>query len=145
MASAIFARRRNREKQESVEGDGQDLAARPAAPEPQYSQALVKMDALGVIRRVNHAAVRLFGYEEADLVGESILRLLPAASKEAAANRRGPREMEVHRKDHSTVRVRMTEIASQSEDGSNVYMFFEAAGSEGQPGDAQPHGAAASG
>src|SRR5665213_1662400 len=133
--------RRNREEHESLGRDRKDLAARLAALESHCPQALLMMDSRGLIRRVNGAAERLFGYDEADLLGQSILRLLPlaysglnpGATRAATANNQGATEMEVRRKDRSTVRARMTEIASESEERSNVYMFFEASGAGEQP------------
>ena len=78
-AEMLVSRNRHREKQEALERDRRDLAARLATLESSYPQALVMMDSRGLIRRVNSAAERLFGYDEADLLGHSILRLLPFA------------------------------------------------------------------
>jgi PAS domain S-box-containing protein len=142
VAGEMFRRsRRSREEYQSLERDRQDLAARLAALESHYPQALVMMDSRGLIRRVNGAAERLFGYDEADLRGQSILRLLPltssdlnpGATRPATANNQYVTEMEVRRKDRSTVRARMTEIRSESGERSNVYMFFEAVGAGEQP------------
>jgi PAS domain S-box-containing protein len=113
----MFMRRsRNREEHQSLARARQDLAARLAALESHYPQALVMMDSRGLIRRVNGAAERLFGYDEAELLGHSILRLLPfapsalnpTATRVAAADDQGAAEMEVLCKDHSPVKVRMT-------------------------------------
>jgi PAS domain S-box-containing protein len=98
------------------------------------------MDSRGLIRRVNTAAENLFGYDEAELLGHSILRLLPfapsalnpGASRVAAANGQGAAQMEVRCKDRSTVIVRMTRTRSESEGRADVYMFFEAVGGEEQ-------------
>ena len=80
VAGEMFSRgRRHREEQESLERERQDLAARLAALESQYPQALVMMDTRGLIRRVNGGAESLFGYDESELLGHSILRLLPFA------------------------------------------------------------------
>ena len=156
MAGEMLARStRKREAQESVERDRQDLAARLAALESNYPQALVMMDSRGLIRRVNGAAEILFGYDEAELLGHSILRLLPFApsalnpggTRMASANGQGSAEMEVRCKDRSSVKVRMTGTRSESEGKSDIYMFFEAAGGEEQPEfeHSQSQGAAASG
>lgn len=155
IGEALVRGSRNREKQASLERDRQDLAARLAALESNYPQALVMMDSRGLIRRVNRAAESLFGYDEAELLGHSILRLLPFApsalnrgpNRVASADGQGVAQMEVHCKDRSTVIVRMTGIRSESEERPDIYMFFEAVGAEEQPGDeqSQSHGAAASG
>jgi PAS domain S-box-containing protein len=138
---------RHREEQESLERDRRELAARLAALESNYPQALVMMDSRGLIRRVNSAAESLFGYDEADLVGHSILRLLPfapsalnsGATRVAAADGQGAAQMEVRCKDRSTVIVRMTGTRSESEGRADIYMFFEAVGAEGQrDADEQP-------
>lgn len=155
IGEALVRRSRNREKQASLERDRQDLAARLAALESNYPQALVMMDSRGLIRRVNGAAQNLFGYDEAELLGHSILRLLPfapsalnrGATRVASADGQGAAQMEVRCKDRSTVIVRMTGTRSESEERSDIYMFFEAVGAEEQPGveQSQSHGAAASG
>ena len=146
---------RNREKQAALEHIRQDLAARLAALESYCPQALVMMDSRGLIRRVNGAAELLFGYYEADLLGHSILRLLPSAPSALnpdatcvpAADAQGAAEMEVRCKDRSTVKVRMTGTRSESAGGSDTYWFFEAAGGEEPPDleQSHSHGAAASG
>ena len=153
---------RRREVQESLDRDRKDLAARLATLESSYPQALVMMDSRGLIRRVNGAAERLFGYDETELLGHSILRLLPfapsalnqGATRVAAADGQGAAQMEVRCKDRSTVIVRMTGTRSESEEGADIYMFFEAVGAEEQRDaeEQQPdlehsesHGAAASG
>src|SRR5689334_15945413 len=80
VAGEMFVRSsRHREEQESLERDRREVAARLAALESNYPQALVMMDSRGLIRRVNSAAENLFGYDEAELSGHSILRLLPFA------------------------------------------------------------------
>jgi len=141
----LVSRSRNREKQESLERDRKELAARLATLEASYPQALVMMDSRGLIRRVNGAAESLFGYDEAELLGHSILRLLPfapsalnpGATRVAAADGQGA-QMEVRCKDRSTVIVRMTGTRSESEGGADIYMFFEAVGGEEQR-DADEH------
>src|SRR5579872_1812505 len=168
VGEAMVRNRRHREEQASLERDRQDLAARLTALESSYPQALVRMDSRGLIRRVNGAAESLFGYDEADLLGHSILRLLPfapsalnpGATRMAAADGQGAAEMEVRCKDRSTVKVRMTGTRSESEERADIYMFFEALGGEEQaqvddePADgeempdiehSQSHGAAANG
>ncbi len=150
---------RHREQQESLERDRRELAARLAALESNYPQALVMMDSRGLIRRVNSAAESLFGYDEADLLGHSILRLLPfapsalnpGATRVAAADGQGA-QMEVRCKDRSTVIVRMTGTRSESEGRADIYMFFEEVGGEERDAEeqrdlehSQSHGAAASG
>ncbi len=148
VAGEIFVHgRRNREEHQSLERDRQDLAARLAALESHYPQALVMMDSRGLIRRVNGAAERLFGYDEAELLGHSILRLLPfapsalnpPATRIAAAGNRGAAEMEVLCKDHSPVRVRMTGTRAESEERSDIYMFFEAVAAGEQNGAERSH------
>ena len=80
VVAEMFVRKsRQREEQESLERDRQDIAARLATLESSYPQALVMMDSHGLIRRINSAAESLFGYDEAELLGHSILRLLPFA------------------------------------------------------------------
>ena len=149
---------RHREQQESLERDRRELAARLAALESNYPQALVMMDSRGLIRRVNSAAESLFGYDEADLLGHSILRLLPfapsalnpGATRVASTDGQGA-QMEVRCKDRSTVIVRMTGTRSESEGRADIYMFFEEVGGEEQrDAEEQPdlehsqsHGAAA--
>ena len=156
MAAEMLARnRRRREKQESQERDRRELAARLAALESNYPQALVMMDSRGLIRRVNAAAESLFGYDEADLLGHSILRLLPFApsalnpgpTRVDSANGQGSAQMDVRCKDRSIVKVRMTGTRSESEGRADIYMFFEAVGADEQPvlDQSQSHGATASG
>ncbi len=156
LAAEMLARsRRHREEQESLERDRLDLTARLAALESRYPQALIMMDSRGLIRRVNDAAESLFGYHEAELLGHSILRLLPfapsalnpGAARIAAADGHGAAQMEVRCKDRSTVIVRMTGTRSESEGRADIYMFFEAASAEEQPDleHSESHGAAASG
>jgi PAS domain S-box-containing protein len=147
--------RRHREEQESLERDRRELAARLAALESNYPQALVMMDSRGLIRRVNAAAESLFGYDEADLLGHSILRLLPfapsalnpGATRVASADGQGTAQMDVRCKDRSIVKVRMTGTRSESEGRVDIYMFFEEVGAEEPPGveQSQSHGATASG
>lgn len=132
---------RNREKQASLEQIRQDLAARLAALESYYPQALVMMDSRSLIRRVNGAAERLFGYDEAELLGHSILRLLPYApsalnpdaARFAAVDAQDAAEMEVRCKDQSIVKVLMTGTRSEGGGESDTYMFFAAADTEEQP------------
>jgi hypothetical protein len=103
---------------------------------------------------VNAAAENLFGYDEADLLGHSILRLLPfapsalnpGAARVASADGQGAAQMEVRCKNRSTVIVRMTGTRAESEGRADIYMFFEAVGHEEQPDVQQPqsHSAAAS-
>jgi PAS domain S-box-containing protein len=147
--------RRHREEQESLERDRRELAARLAALESNYPQALVMMDSRGLIRRVNAAAESLFGYDESDLLGHSILRLLPfapsalnpGATRVASADGQGTAQMDVRCKDRSIVKVRMTGTRSESEGRVDIYMFFEEVGAEEPPGveQSQSHGATASG
>jgi len=147
VAGEMFRRsRRSREERQSMERDRQDLAARLAALESQYPQALVMMDSRGLIRRVNRAAERLFGYDEAELLGHSILRLLPfapsalnpPATRIAAADSQGAAQMEVRCKDRSTVIVRMTGTRAESEERSDIYMFFEPGAGEQNDSGVQP-------
>jgi PAS domain S-box-containing protein len=154
-------RRRNREEHESLERYRKNLAARLTALESHYAQALVMMDSRGLIRRVNGAAENLFGYDETELLGHSILRLSPfapsalnpGASRVTSAHGEGAVEMEVRCKDRSPIKVRMTGTRSESEERFDFYMFFEAVGAqeqrdaEEQPAaeHSQSHGAAASG
>ena len=139
VGEAMARNSRHREEQASLERDRQDLAARLTALESSYPQALVRMDSRGLIRRVNGAAESLFGYDEADLLGHSILRLLPfapsalnpGATRVATADGQGTvAEMEVRCKDRSSVKVRMTGTRAESEERSDIYMFFEALGGE---------------
>jgi two-component system sensor kinase FixL len=74
IGEALARSSRKREKQASLERDRPDLAARLAALESNYPQALVMMDSRGLIRRVNGAAERLFGYDEAEILGIAISR-----------------------------------------------------------------------
>lgn len=156
VAGEMLARRsRRRAQQESLERNRQDLAARLAALESNYPQALVMMDSRGLIRRVNAAAESLFGYDETELLGQSILRLLPFApsalnpgfSRAASADGQGTAQMDVRCKDRSIVKVRMTGTRSESEGRVDIYMFFEAVGAAEQPGveQSQSHRAAANG
>jgi PAS domain S-box-containing protein len=145
---------RRREAQESLERDRQDLAARLAALDSNYPQALVMMDSRGLIRRVNAAAESLFGYDEAELLGHNILRLLPftpsalnpGTTRVASAEGQGTAQMDVRCKDRSIVKVRMTGNRSESEGRVDVYMFFEVVGGAEQPAvdQSQSRGAAAS-
>jgi MprA protease rhombosortase-interaction domain-containing protein len=156
LASGILARRRRkREERESRERVRQDLAAQLAARELHHPQALVKMDSRGLIRRVNRAAERLFGYDEAELLGQSILRLLPfvplafnpAAARVTAVDDHGTAEMEVRCKDRSAVKVRVTASPAESEERPDIYLFFEAVTAEEPPNlrHSQARGAAARG
>jgi PAS domain S-box-containing protein len=137
---------RHREEQESLERDRRELAARLAALESNYPQALVMMDSRGLIRRVNSAAELLFGYDEAELLGHSILRLLPfapsalnpRATRVTAADGQGAAQMEVRCKDRSTVIVRTTGTRSEFEGRTDIYMFFELVGG-GEQRDAGQH------
>ena len=139
VADAYARRGRNREQQASLDRENQGLAARLASVESQFPQALVMMDARGLIRRINPAAESLFGYAEPELLGHNILRLLPfapsarnpIASRVASDGDEGA-EMEVRSKGGSMVKVRMKGIRSESEGQSNFYMFFEAS-SAGPP------------
>jgi PAS domain S-box-containing protein len=132
VADSYARRSRNRERQASLERENQGLAARLASIESQFPYALVMMDARGLIRRINPAAERLFGYDEAELLGHNILRLLPfapsarnpATSPVASKGDEGA-EMEVRSKGGSMVKVRMTGTRSESEGQSDFYMFFE--------------------
>ena len=142
VVAEMFVRKsRHREEHESLERDRQDLAARLATLESSYPQALVMMDSRGLIRRVNSAAESLFGYDETELLGHSILRLLPfapsalnpGATRVAAADGQGAAQMEVRCKDRSTVVVRMTGTRSEADGRTDIYMFFEEVGSEPQP------------
>jgi PAS domain S-box-containing protein len=73
------------------------------------------MDSRGLIRRVNGAAERLFGSDEAELPGHSVLRLLPSApsalnpdaARLTAVDAQDPAEMDVRCKDRSIVEVLM--------------------------------------
>jgi len=139
VAGEMLARsRRHREEQESLERDRQELAARLVALESHYPQALIMVDSRGLIRRVNDAAESLFGYDEAELLGQSILRLLPFAPSAlnagppriTAADGQGAAQMEVRRKDRSFVIVRMTGTRSESDGRADIYMFFEAVSSK---------------
>ena len=134
IADAHARRSRSREEQAALQRENQGLAARLAAVESQFTEALVMMDARGLIRRVNPAAEVLFGYQEEELFGHNILRLLPFAP--SARNPVAPRmasdggqgvEMDVRCKDGSSVKVRMTGTRSECEGPSDFYMFFKEA------------------
>ncbi len=132
VADAYARRSRNRERQASLERENHSLAARLGSIESRFPQALVMMDARGLIRRVNPAAESLFGYSESELLGHNILRLLPfapsarnpVASPVASKGDEGA-EMEVRSKGGSMFKVRMTGTRTESEGQADFYMFFE--------------------
>jgi PAS domain S-box-containing protein len=134
VAKQMYARAQAENVKKRLELDRQDLAARLAALESYYPQALVMMDSRGLIRRVNGTAGRLFGYTESELLGQSIQRLLPlepsaldtSATGITAVDGQGAAPIEVRCKDRSTVKVRITRSNMESQGRSDVYMFFEA-------------------
>jgi PAS domain S-box-containing protein len=134
LASRVLRPSSRRSKEPKSLGFGRpDVGARLAALKS-YPQALVVMDSRGLIRGVNGAAERWFGYYEAELLGHSILQLLPsapsalnpAATRAVPTGAQGAAEVEVRRKDRSGIKVRMTATRSVFKGGSEVYMFFEA-------------------
>jgi signal transduction histidine kinase len=79
---------------------------------------LVVFDGRGLIRRINPAAERLFGYPERELYGQTILRLLPKSPDVHGG------EAEVRHRDGSLVPVRFT-AARADTGGREIYLFFE--------------------
>jgi signal transduction histidine kinase len=99
------------------------LAARLRLLEERTTQAIVIVDRDGLIRRVNPVAAQCFGYSEAELFGQSILRLMPQVpSVRANASEVEVGLVEVGLKDGS--RMRMCCKAAKSAE-QEIYLFFD--------------------
>jgi len=118
-----------------------ETAGRLRTIESKFPQPMVMMDARGLIRRVNPEAEALLGYEEQELLGHNILRILPIAPSARNASPLSGRatariaaegmhraETEIRRKDGSRMFVHMTGTRAESEGASDLYMFFERVG-----------------
>jgi len=106
LASAWTLKLRGKQIREAARQDG--LAARLRAIEQQTSEALLLIDNEGLIRRVNPAAEKSFGYSEAELLGKSISRLLPEV--ELAELPSG--DVEIVQKDGSRMHSRYQSVAA---------------------------------
>jgi len=98
MTSAPLLRLRAKRVRDAASQDR--LAARLRAIERESDQAFVLIDQRGVIQSVNPAAERRFGYSEAELLGQSLLRLLP----DVRPSERPSGDAEIIQKDGSRVR-----------------------------------------
>lgn len=137
----LSARRNTRRAQQAaLQRENEYLTTRIHTIESQFPQALIVVDARGLIRRVNPAAEELFGYAEDELLGNNILRLLPSAPP--ARNPQAPQialdgmqgaQVEVRRNDKSVVKVRMTRARPQYLGPSDLYMFFAAVVPQPEP------------
>ena len=143
MVSEIYAHSRRRSAALALARlECNAVSARLRTLEDHFPQALIAMDARGLIRRANPAAEQLFGYQESEIVGHSILRLLPYVpsarphaqsptlrlNADGSDGREGSEaEIDVRLKDGSTLRVRMRGARAAVEDSTDVYMYFEAA------------------
>jgi signal transduction histidine kinase len=94
------------------------LAERIRFFEEQTTQAIVILDGLGLIRRANPAAEQSFGYREAELLGQSLFRLIPEHSY---VNANGA-EVEVLLKSGSLKRVHCKVAKSTSDE---IFLFFD--------------------
>ncbi len=84
-------------------------------------QAIVKFETTGLIRTVNVAAEELFGYTADELVGRSILKLVP----EALSASRLTGTLEIRCKDGSHMRLPFKAAKLQLEPVSYIYLFFD--------------------
>jgi two-component system cell cycle sensor histidine kinase/response regulator CckA len=84
-------------------------------------QAIVKIDAKGLIRTANPAAEELFGYRAHELIGLSILKLLPGADRAS----RPTETLEIQCKDGSRLRLPFRAAKSDAARASYVYLFFD--------------------
>jgi two-component system cell cycle sensor histidine kinase/response regulator CckA len=118
-AAMYFRLRSRRAAVSSLETLNLELSSRARFLADRSRQGIVMFDARGLIRRVNPAAEKMFGYCEVELLGQSFLRLVP----ESPAGRGG--EAEVRRKDGSRVRRRFTTGRLGNAESPEVYLFFD--------------------
>ncbi len=119
LAAACVRWRRFRSEWEKLLRANETLAARLGLIEEQTSQSIVILDGQGLVRRVNPAAERCFGYSDAELGGQNISRLMPEVPWVW-----GNGETEVVLKDGSRMRVHYKAVKSA---GQGRYLFFDAA------------------
>ena len=87
------------------------------------SQAIVKLEATGIIRAVNPTAEERFGYDADELLGRSMLKLLP----EANFALRLTETLEIRCKDGSRLRLPFKAVKSDLLRHSYIYLFFDEA------------------
>ncbi len=114
-----FRLRRERETISALESTAADMKARARLLADHSRQAIFIFDSRGLIRRVNPAAEKMCGYREAELLGQSFLRLVP----QSPAGRGG--EAEVRCKDGTRVKRRFTTGQTGNPDAPDVYLFFD--------------------
>jgi nitrogen-specific signal transduction histidine kinase len=85
------------------------------------SQAIVQFETTGLIRTVNPLAEELFGYPAGELVGRSILTLVP----EALSAARLTQTLSVRCKDGSLFRLPFKAAKLEMEPVSYIYLFFD--------------------
>lgn len=106
-----------------------ELSTQRQLLEEHGSQPIVKFESSGIIRGVNAAAEKRFGYAAAELVGQDISKLTPSA-------RFGPRlaeKIEITCKDGTRLELPFTPVRSALISRSNrhffyIYLFFEQSG-----------------
>lgn len=96
-------------------------------------QAIVKIETTGLIQAVNPAAEELFGYPAHELLGRSILKLLPEADRAS----RLAEALDIQRKDGSRLRLPFKAAQSDLARASYVYLFFDHRPDKATP-DSQP-------
>ncbi|MGA3202659.1 MAG: PAS domain S-box protein [Bryobacteraceae bacterium] len=111
--------RRWRRDRQQLTREVSELASHALVLCENSSQAIVKFDATGIIRMVNPAAEERFGYSPDELLGRSIMRLLPQANLDV----RLPETLELCHKDGSLKRLPFKAATS----GSGIYLFFDKA------------------
>ncbi len=113
-----------------------ELASHTRVVHEHCSQPILIFDSKGLIRNLNTAAEGLLGYENHELSGQNVLRVLPnvMSAVETAGG-----EIEVRRKDGSRPHVRFH--AARSAGGRNdVYLFFEPLSANGDFGYTEANG-----
>lgn len=115
IAASITARQRLRA---TLLAANTELRARLRLLEGRCSEAILILDADGLVQGVNGAAEELTGYQAGELLGLSFLRLTDAGTSPGV-------EAEIRRKDGSRVRgcFRVAEFTTGSR--TNRYLFFE--------------------
>jgi hypothetical protein len=116
-----------RQQRAQLMGRVSDLSAHVDVLENSTSQAIIRFETTGIIRTVSAAAAGLFGYTADELLGQSILKLVP----EALSNTRLSHTVEVRRKDGSFVHLPFEAVKSESARRlrrppkfSYIYLFF---------------------
>jgi nitrogen-specific signal transduction histidine kinase len=110
-----------------------DLTTHATVLQDHSSQAIVQFETTGLIRTVNPVAEELFGYPADELVGRSILKLVP----EALSASRLTETLEIRCKDGSRFRLPFKAAKSDLAPLSYIYLFFEQQSKEAAPPPAQ--------